>query len=729
MRRLTSISVVLSTLLLISTISAQQPAGTAVPNFIRYGGTLKDVQGKAPASATTLGVTFSIYKQQDGGAPVWMETQNVTTDASGNYSVLLGSTSAAGLPADLFSQEEQRWLGVQVQGQAEQPRVLLVSVPYAFKAHEAETLGGKSVSDFVLANGANSSAIGSNASQSPSAPDTHPATSGSRKSADSGGPTNFSGSTADQIVGVTQSGTGVGVNVTAPAKGIVGTATAPSGTTYGVQGVVISTSGVGLIGTATSTTGSTYGLRGTSSSTSGTGVRGIATATSGSTTGVSAYVASSSGTAGVFNNAAGGRIISGQSNGVEAFRVDGSGNVNAATSYQIGSQRVLSLGNQRNSDLFIGVDAGNSSTAVEGNTFTGYKAGNSATTGAYNTFSGYLAGGGNTTGLGNTFTGAGAGRNITTQCCNVFTGYFAGYNSTFGGSNNTYVGFDAGMYDYGSSSNSYFGAYAGYNASGEFDTFVGAQAGYSEVDGNGEYNTAIGYAAQTPKGHYNTVLGSRAGKGPWASYGSNNIYIGNLGTNESDTIRIGGDMGAGDGPQTAAYVAGIYGSSVAGSGIAVYVDPHGQLGTTVSSLRFKEQVRDMGDSTSALMKLRPVTFLYKPEYDKGERTLQYGLIAEEVAQVYPELVAYGNDGQPYTVRYQYLSTMLLNEVQKQYRRAAGEAEVITRQEDQIEAQQRQIHSLQKQNEDFQQRLSRLEKLAGAQANIAGDATPSATGNK
>ena len=152
MRRLTSISVVLSILLLISISLAQQPAGITVPNLIRYGGTLKDAQGTASASATTMGVTFSIYKQQDGGAPVWMETQNVTRDASGNYSVLLGSTTATGLPGDLFSQQEQRWLGVQVQGQAEQPRVLLVSVPYAFKAHEAETLGGKSVSDFVLAN-------------------------------------------------------------------------------------------------------------------------------------------------------------------------------------------------------------------------------------------------------------------------------------------------------------------------------------------------------------------------------------------------------------------------------------------------------------------------------------------------------------------------------------------------------------------------------------------------
>ncbi len=130
--------------------------------------------------------------------------------------------------------------------------------------------------------------------------------------------------------------------------------------------------------------------------------------------------------------------------------------------------------------------------------------------------------------------------------------------------------------------------------------------------------------------------------------GSNNVYIMNQGPpgSESNTIRIG-TQGTGDGQQNAAYIAGIYGSTSSG-GIAVYVNSNGQLGTSTSSLRFKEQVRDMGDSTNALMKLRPVTFLYKPEYATGERTLQYGLIAEEVAKVYPELVAYDKDGQPYS---------------------------------------------------------------------------------
>ena len=125
------------------------------------------------------------------------------------------------------------------------------------------------------------------------------------------------------------------------------------------------------------------------------------------------------------------------------------------------------------------------------------------------------------------------------------------------------------------------------------------------------------------------------------------------------------------------------------------------------------------------MKLRPVTFLYKPEYDKGVRTLQYGPIAEEVAQVYPELVAYEPDGKPHTVKYQYLPTMLLNEMQKQYHRAEAQAEVINTQQQEIKtqaevmkAQQQEIDGLRAQlrvqNAAFQERLSRLESMVGRQ---------------
>ena len=124
----------------------------------------------------------------------------------------------------------------------------------------------------------------------------------------------------------------------------------------------------------------------------------------------------------------------------------------------------------------------------------------------------------------------------------------------------------------------------------------------------------------------------------------------------------------------------------------------------------------MGDSTNGLMKLRPVTFFYKPEYENGQHTLQYGLIAEEVAKVYPELVAYDKDGKPYTVRYQYIATMLLNEVQKQYHRAEAQAEVIKAQQQEIDGLQQQ---LQVQNAALQERLSRLEaSCAGGESSRA-----------
>src|SRR5580698_8057307 len=140
--------------------------GTAVPSLASFSGKLTDVNGKPITSLT--GVTFALYKEADGGAPLWMEVQNVQPDRNGHYTLALGSTTSGGLPSDLFASGEARWLGVQVQGQAEQPRVLLLSVPYAMKAADAETLGGYPLSAFVLTSPANS--VGSASSQPASGP-------------------------------------------------------------------------------------------------------------------------------------------------------------------------------------------------------------------------------------------------------------------------------------------------------------------------------------------------------------------------------------------------------------------------------------------------------------------------------------------------------------------------------------------------------------------------------
>jgi hypothetical protein len=129
--------------------SAQPGEQTVVPRLVSFSGRATGPQGKTitgPAS-----VTFAIYKDQAEGSPLWLETQNVMADGKGNYGVQLGATQPGGLPLDLFSSGDARWMGVRVNGGEEQPRVLLLSVPYALKAADAETLGGLPASAFMRA--------------------------------------------------------------------------------------------------------------------------------------------------------------------------------------------------------------------------------------------------------------------------------------------------------------------------------------------------------------------------------------------------------------------------------------------------------------------------------------------------------------------------------------------------------------------------------------------------
>ena len=128
-------------------LSRAQETGNTIPTLINFSGTIGDVNGN-PLHGT-VGVTFLLYKEQNSLAPLWLETQNVQVDESGRYTVMLGATKSGGLPTDLFVSGEARWLGVQAEGQAEQPRILLLSVPYALKAGDAQTLGGLPASAFM----------------------------------------------------------------------------------------------------------------------------------------------------------------------------------------------------------------------------------------------------------------------------------------------------------------------------------------------------------------------------------------------------------------------------------------------------------------------------------------------------------------------------------------------------------------------------------------------------
>ena len=139
---------------LLCALAYAQPASLSnpsavVPRLVNFSGKAMDSQGRTISGSA--GITFAIYSEQDGGAPLWIETQTVTVNAKGNYTAQLGATKPAGLPLDLFTSGEARWLGMRVNGAEEQPRVLLLSVPYALKAADAETIGGLPPSAFQLA--------------------------------------------------------------------------------------------------------------------------------------------------------------------------------------------------------------------------------------------------------------------------------------------------------------------------------------------------------------------------------------------------------------------------------------------------------------------------------------------------------------------------------------------------------------------------------------------------
>ena len=135
---------------------AQTNTQAVVPHLIKFSGRLQNLAGKAIGGP--VDVTFSLYSGEASATGLWFETQTVQADALGNYSVLLGAMTPAGVPMELFEEGQARWLGVQVSNLPEQPRVLLVSVPYAMKAGDAETLGGKPASAFLLASQAETAA-------------------------------------------------------------------------------------------------------------------------------------------------------------------------------------------------------------------------------------------------------------------------------------------------------------------------------------------------------------------------------------------------------------------------------------------------------------------------------------------------------------------------------------------------------------------------------------------
>jgi hypothetical protein len=323
------------------------------------------------------------------------------------------------------------------------------------------------------------------------------------------------------------------------------------------------------------------------------------------------------------------------------------------------------------------------------NTAVGMGALQSNTADSYNTGIGFAALRANTTGQENTAIGDYALLANTTGVDNTAIGMSALQANTTGGFN-TALGYQALIVNTAGSDNTAVGANALENNIGSYNTAYGPGALYLNTYGN--YNTAIGLDAlySNTIGDYNIAIGYQAGlSNPPDALG--NIDIGNMGSpNDYNTTRIGAPQ------QTRFFAGGIRGITTGNNdAIPVVIDSAGQLGTVNSSRRFKEDIQDMGLASHDLMRLRPVTFRYQQPFADGSKPIQFGLVAEEVAEVYPDLVAHSADGRIEAVKYQVLDSMLLNEVQRQ---------------------QREIQSLLQQIQEQEERMAKLE---AALASISG----------
>jgi hypothetical protein len=312
------------------------------------------------------------------------------------------------------------------------------------------------------------------------------------------------------------------------------------------------------------------------------------------------------------------------------------------------------------------------------------------TVGYQNTASGVNALYSNTTGYWNTGFGVQALESNTSGAQNTASGYNALYHNETG-NYNTASGSEALFANTGGNYNNASGYYSLHNnSSGSQNSAAGVQALYGNKTGN--YNTASGTDAlfSNTTGSTNIAEGYKAGYN--LTTGSNNIDIANVGVAaESGTIRIGTTS-----TQTKTFIAGIYGTSVTGS--TVVVSSTGQLGVTVSSERFKTAIAPMASTSEKLQQLRPVIFKLKSD---ATGTRQFGLIAEEVAKVYPELVIRNESGRIDGVRYDELAPMLLNELQRQQSGAALQAQKIA-------SQGEEIHDLKQRLTDVYAALAKLQ---------------------
>ena len=330
-----------------------------------------------------------------------------------------------------------------------------------------------------------------------------------------------------------------------------------------------------------------------------------------------------------------------------------------------------------NALLYLGTGANNTALgyiALQNNSFGNYNTATGANalslnfSGSGNTADGFNALGANTIGTANTAQGKDALGSNNVGSTNTAIGDVALTQNT-SGSGNTAVGVNA---------------LAG-NTTAQDNTATGMSALFSNTTGVNNTASGVNALQNSTTGSNNIALGYQAGAS--LTTGDNNIEIGSTGmASDAGRIRIGTR-----GVHSSTYVAGIFGSTVSG-GVTVSVDSKGHLGTTTSSARFKNDIQPMGPASESILALQPVTFRYKQELDP-ENIPQFGLVAEQVAKVNPDLVVRDEQGKPYTVRYEAVNAMLLNEFLKEHRKVEALEETVAQLKSALQEQAAQIQKV------------------------------------
>ncbi len=668
------------TLLFSACVGIAQNTAT-VPTMVKFSGTVHN------APSRFIGVTFALYKEEQGGAPLWMETQSVPVDSAGHYTVQLGSTQPAGLPKELFASGEARWMGVQPEGQQEQTRVLLLSVPYALKAADAETIGGIPASAFVLRSQSNPEATAVRKKAGTVVSRNTPPPPGALNVTTAGGTVNFlplfSTSTDIENSVIAQSATSIGINTPSPG------ATLDVNGTANVRGNLSSTAFVNSA-SGYELGGSLFGFSPYDSSNVYLGFAGNASVSGTQNTGVGSLALAQI-TSGL-NNTAVGR---------GALKVDANGSNNVAVGLNALHDNVTGGNNTAVGTLALryatatdnaafGSAALQSNVAGTENAGMGTSALYSNTSGSYNTAVGSIALWANTTGTYNTAVGYGAlaDRNVT------------------GLTNATAIGANS---DVTASNSLVLGSISGVNfATADTNVGIGVTAPVAKLHiGAPSVPGTISLRVEGP-----SASGTGGFAGSFGGFGDFNIDAfgivgGRFTVKENGNVQIGN-------VQSSSIVTTVFGTanfkkvgigtSSPDSNLSVQggADKTGGGSWAVfSDRRLKDLNGNFSSGLSQIMKINPIRYRYKDKngMDIHDSDEHVGLVAQEVQKVIPEAVTENSKGY-LLINNDPIIWAMLNAIKEQQRQIRKERSVVR-------TQQAAIRELQSQLKETRQSLAKI----------------------